>query len=475
MNVLASARTRILTTMVVLLAFSSLLSLLAIRQLLVARTTDRVDATLEQEVEEFRRVVRGRDPATGEPFGGDLAGIFATYFRRNAPVEGETTVAFLDGRLFRVRAAAGTDAALVRAQAARWRDLRGPLRGQLESGDETVGYLAVPVRGRRVRGVFAVARSRGTDLEIVDEAIRLSGFVLLSVLVVASGLAWAVAGRVLAPLRSLSETARAISDADLSRRIEVLGDDELAQLGRTFNEMLDRLERAFASQQAFLSDASHELRTPITIVRGHLELLGDDPRERRETVALVTDELDRMSRFVDDLLLLARSERADFLRVRDVELGALTDELMDKAVGLGPRAWTLESRAEGLLSADRERLTQAVMGLAQNAVQHTSDDDPIWIGSEVRDGEALIWVRDAGPGIAEADQGRVFDRFARASDGRRRSDGAGLGLSIVRAIAQAHQGRVALESRPGEGSRFTIALPLSRARESVDYASPAPA
>ena len=114
--------------------------------------------------------------------------------------------------------------------------------------------------------------------------------------------------------------------------------------------MLDRLEAAFATQRAFVSDASHELRTPITIVRGHLELLGDDPEERRETVALVTDELDRMSRFVDDLLLLAKAERDDFLRVARSSSARSTDELLDKALGARPRDWRLESARRGLLS-----------------------------------------------------------------------------------------------------------------------------
>jgi len=230
---------------------------------------------------------------------------------------------------------------------------------------------------------------------------------------------------------------------------------------------LERLEAAFASQRAFVSDASHELRTPITIIRGHLELLGDDPVERRETIALVTDELDRISRFVNDLLVLANSERTDFLRVGELELGALTDELMDKAVALAPRRWALEGRAEARLCADRQRVTQAMMELAQNAVQHTEDGDRIWIGSAVRDGEARLWVRDEGPGIVETDQHRVFDRFARAGTGRRRSAGAGLGLSIVRAIAEAHQGRVELASRPAGGSRFTIVLPLAGPRRAA--------
>jgi signal transduction histidine kinase len=284
--------------------------------------------------------------------------------------------------------------------------------------------------------------------------------VLVSVLFIASALAWVVAGRILAPLRLLTETARSISETDLSRRIPVTGQDEIAELARTFNAMLDRLQGAFGTQRSFVSDASHELRTPITIVRGHLELLGDDPQERRETVALVTDELDRMSRFVDDLLLLAKAERDDFLRIEEVELGALTDELMDKATALGKRRWLLASRGEATMVADRQRLTQAVMGLAQNAVQHTKDGDAISIGSTVDGDEASLWVRDTGPGISRSDQERIFERFARTSASRRRSEGAGLGLSIVRAIAEAHGGRTEVDSRPGDGATFTIVVPL---------------
>ena len=290
--------------------------------------------------------------------------------------------------------------------------------------------------------------------------MQLAALVLISVLLIASALAWVVAGRILAPLRMLDETARSISETDLTRRIPVSGNDEIAELARTFNAMVDRLERAFASQRAFVSDASHELRTPITIVRGHLELLGDDPQERRETVALVTDELDRMSRFVDDLLLLAKAERNDFLRIEEVELGALTDELLDKATGLGPRAWALEARGEARIQADRQRLTQAVMGLAQNAVQHTADGDAVWIGTGVDGDEASLWVRDTGPGYRARGSGTRV-RALRARRGRRRrSEGAGLGLAIVRAIAEAHGGRAELASRPGAGSTFTVVVPL---------------
>jgi signal transduction histidine kinase len=460
-SLLRGARTRILAAFFVLLAFSTLLSVLAIRQLLLVRTADRVDAALTQEVEEFRALVRGRDPRTGRLFRGRLNLIYDTYFRRNVPGEGETLIAYLDGRTYFTESGGRGGAIPAGARPARWATLARPERGDAETAVGAVRYLAVPIRGADgVRGVFVVAASLASERREVEEAVRLAALVLLTVLLIASALAWVVAGRVLAPLRLLSDTARSIGESDLTRRIPVSGRDEIAELGRTFNAMLDRLEAAFASQRAFVSDASHELRTPITIVRGHLELLGDDPEERRETVALVTGELDRMSRFVDDLLLLAKAEHHDFLRPAEVELGALTDELFEHASTLGPRDWRLEARGEGVLLADRQRLTQAVMGLAQNAVQHTTDGEPVWMGTEADRREARLWVRDEGPGVAPDDQARIFERFARASASRRRSEGAGLGLAIVRAIAEAHGGRVALSSRPGAGATFTVVLPL---------------
>jgi two-component system OmpR family sensor kinase len=458
---LAGARTRILAAFVVLLAFSTLLSVLAIRELLVVRTSDRVDAALRQEVEEFRQLATGVDPRTGRPFGTHLDRIFTVYFDRNVPATGETVIALLDGKVFKDFSTAQGGRPQLRDQTAHWANVRRSEQGEIETPTDTVRYLAVPVQGDRgVDGVFVVAAAMSGERDEVNDAVRLSALVLVSVLVIASGLAWVVAGRVLAPVRLLTDTARSIGETDLTRRIPASGTDEIAELARTFNDMLDRLEAAFASQRAFVSDASHELRTPITIVRGHLELLGDDPEERRETIPMLTDELDRMTRFVDDLLLLAKAELDDFLRLDRLELGALTDELVDKAAALGDRAWQLEGRGEAVIVADRHRLTQAVMGFAQNAVQHTGDGDPIWIGTAARGGEALLWVRDSGPGIPFADQQRVFERFARTSAGGRRSAGAGLGLAIARAIAEAHGGRVELSSRPGAGAMFTVVVPV---------------
>jgi two-component system OmpR family sensor kinase len=464
---LASARARILASYLILLLFSLLVGGIALRQVLLARAGERVDDALVQETEEFRRLVRiGRNPSTGRPFGGDVRAIFKVFLSRNVPGEGEAFFTFVGGSLYRtsfapqVRGLELPDLELIA-------DTATGSSGEFESADGSrFRYVAVPVTGGREDGVFAVTIDLSNELEEVNSDLRVAAGVGIGVLLLASFLAWAVAGRVLAPLRLLRDTARSISESDLTRRIPIEGDDELADLARTFNAMLDRLEFAFASQKAFISDAGHELRTPITIVRGHLELLGEDPEERRETIELVTDELDRMSRLVNDLVLLARAQRPDFLQPEPIELPDLTRELFAKASSLAERDWRLAQVAGGRIVADRQRLTQALMNLSQNAVAHTHRDDAIELGSQIANGSARLWVRDTGPGVAAEDRDRIFERFVRGEDAsRRRTEGAGLGLAITRAIAQAHGGRVELDSRPGAGARFTVIIPTEPPQE----------
>ena len=175
---------------------------------------------------------------------------------------------------------------------------------------------------------------------------------------------------------------------------------------------------------------------------------------------MIQDELDRMNRFVDDLLLLVRASRPDFLRPEPLDLDLLTHEVFAKARLLGDRAWVLEGTGIGLLNADPQRLTQAITNLASNAVNHT-EPGRARSGSAARSTaqEARIWVRDEGPGIPAEEQRLIFERFAR-SQSVRGTGGAGLGLAIVEAIAQAHGGRVELDSALGAGAKFTIVFPV---------------
>jgi len=241
----------------------------------------------------------------------------------------------------------------------------------------------------------------------------------------------------------------------------VSGADDVSALARTFNAMLDRLEGAFTAQRSFLDDAGHELRTPITVVRGNIELLDSrDPEEVEDVRTLVLDELDRMARLVDELTLLAKAQRPDFVRPGPVDLGSFIDDLEGRLPPLGARRWLVDERAETVVTADRQRLTQAVLQLASNAAKATVEGAEIAVGSRVDTSrrEVQVWVRDSGAGVAPDEQARIFERFARGSSADA-VEGSGLGLAIVSAIAEAHGGTVRLDSMVGRGSTFTLVLP----------------
>ena len=456
----ATARVRILGWYVSLLAVALVGAFIVQRAFLLDRQDAAIDDALDQELGEFSQLAAGLDPETGEPFGTDVASLFDTFLDRNVAFEDEAVVTIVAGEPYKADALGATLAATPTMD--EWLDITEPVRRDVETTLGPLRYLAVPMTsGDTVEGVFLVAILKAERMAEVDDAVRIGALVAGSIFLLASVIAWFAAGTILKPLRSLRSTAQAISDTDLTERIPVEGDDEITDLGRTFNSMLDRLEAGFASQQRFVDDAGHELRTPITIVRGHLELMGEDPREREETIELVTDELDRMTRIVDDLLDLAKAEQEGFLRPGPINLGDFIRDLHLKTEVLSPRHWVVEEAPDTMINADRHRLTQAMMNLMRNAVEHVPPTATASIGARIEHDWARLWVADEGPGIPLEEQSRLFDRFARGEMGRRTTGGAGLGLAIVKAIAEAHGGGVAVDSAPGEGTVFTISFPAN--------------
>ena len=464
-------RARIILVHIGLLAFAVAACVLVARQVVLVRFDERIDRELTQEVSELRALAGGVDPSTTRAFGGNVRRIFKVFLQRNIPSRNEVILTFVNGELAGFAGGRDESYRLDKDQRliARWGSLERHERGEIPTPGGRVKYLAVPVRATGGdRGVFVVASFQDREEDELNGAIAALAGVGLAILLIGSVLAWRLAGSVLGPVRAVTATARSISEASLQRRIPEQGSDEIAQLAATFNDMLERLERAFSIQRRFLDDAGHELRTPITIVRGHLEFLDEEPEERHLTIKLLLDELDRMGRIVDDLLLLAQANEPDFLQLDLVNVEALTHELETKATALGRRNWRVDAKGRGIIVADRQRLTQAIVQLAQNAVQHTEEGAEIGLGSAVAPGEASFWVRDRGAGIAPSDQERIFERFVRGSDGVR-AGGAGLGLAIVRAIAAAHGGRVELESSHGSGATFTIVVPTDQpAREGLE-------
>ncbi len=465
----SSIRSRIVVGYMVLMTVGLAVAVLVTRHVQLEREDRKIEQEQAQEIEELRLLAGGIDPETGVAFGGDAARIFDVFLSRNVPDEDEGFYTIIDGAGYLY--SPGSPNLFTDPQfESRWAAAAsGPARWTTSTdvGDAgEVRSLAVPLEGADgVAGVFVVANFPDDDQAEVTQVVRVITYAGLGVLVVTSALAWSLAGRVLRPVRELSQAARSITESDQSARIPVEGHDELAELGDTFNEMVGRLEAGFEIQRRFLDDIAHELRTPITIARGHLEFLGDDPAERAETVAVVTDELDRMGRYVSDLLLLAKAERPDFLVFQPVDIGELAADVHQRARALGPREWVLDAAPRPgvfALPADPDRLSQALVNLAANAVQHTAEGDEIGIGVAHRNGYVELWVRDTGPGIDPSVVETIFDRFSRGANSRtRRPEGTGLGLSIVEAIARAHGGAADVESRPGHGARFRLRIPVA--------------
>jgi signal transduction histidine kinase len=455
-----SAGVKLVAAYVALLALVAGLTVLVERRVLEARLVDRVEAGQAQELLELERFA-----ATAGPFASTSA-LFDAFQERNVPDSEEATLAFIRGRLHTSDMArfplAEVPGSVIASWAAR---SRGPptgpttVRGRYDTPHGTAHFLARRYAvGSGTPGWFVVTTLPAAEQREIDE---LSSYGLLgtfAVLIACSACAWLVVRRLLRPMRALTQTARSISRSDLRRRVAVTGTDDAAEMATSFNGMLDRLEGVLRRQREFVHGAGHELRQPITICRGHLELLDGDLEAQRATVGLVIDELKRMGRIVEDLEVLADTEQPDFLRPEPFVLELFAHELVAKAAALAPRRWELDAPGAGSAVADRQLLTEAVMNLAHNAVQHTTPGDTVAIGVEGAGEELRIWVRDTGCGIAAVDRRRVLEPFQRGEGSQRRYRGSGLGLAIVDAVAKAHGGRVEIDSRVGHGTKLTIVL-----------------
>jgi len=390
------------------------------------------------------------------------------------PASNESVLGFIDGKPALVPAVnlpfrIDKDSALV----ARILSEADPTRvviGTAKSPLGTLRYLIIPVRvaDDPSTGLYVAAFDLDAELGSVADSFQTYLRVALIALALVGLVAWFVAGRLLRPIRLLRDVAVGSSTAaDLTERIAVTGRDDVSELAAAINAMFDRLQDSARSQRRLLNDVGHELKTPITIIRGHLELLDvANVSDVEATRALAIDELDRMSTLVSDITLLAASRAPHFVELAEVDIASFTAAVGAKASALDPtRTWRVES-ASGLSLIDAGRITQAWLQLADNAVKYSTPGAPIVLAAAVSETDAEAWlelsVRDSGPGIPQDAQERIFERFSRleSSGG---TEGSGLGLSIVSAIAQAHGGTVLLSvaaGGSGDESTFTIRIPL---------------
>jgi len=287
-------------------------------------------------------------------------------------------------------------------------------------------------------------------------------------LLLAAAGGWVIGWRLLAPLSSMVRQANAIDDRRLDARLTVPGtDDELSTLATAFNSLLDRVAAAFQAQRRFMADASHQLRTPLSIARTAAQVTLAKPErtvaEYRESLGTVARQTERLTHMVDDMFELALADLdARPLQLEEVYLDEIVNECVSSARVLADEhAVTVAARtpADVQMQADQGLLRQMILNLVENAVRHTPVGGSVQVAVEADANRAEIAVSDTGPGVPEPDRERIFDRFVRL-DATGSDGGGGLGLPIARRVAQLHGGTLALESTGPGGSRFVAVLPL---------------
>jgi heavy metal sensor kinase len=336
----------------------------------------------------------------------------------------------------------------------------------LGSDRESFRLLAIPAPRRPKSEVLVVA----TSLDEVNASIHRLLVLLLTagpaVLGAAALVGWWLARKALRPVARMTEQAAGISIERLDERIAMPAvDDELARLARTLNAMLDRLERGVEEKRRFVADASHELRTPLAVMRSELDVSLRSqvlPRHAREVLASSAEEVERMSRMVENMLILARIDEGKLQLLRTkVDLEEVIRSVVESLHPLAERKGIGLSMdgTESWVRADRERLYQVVVNLVENGIKYVRAGGTVEVTTWARGAENGFVVQDTGPGIPADVQPRIFDRFVRVDRARSRDEGgSGLGLAICREIVEAHRGRVWVESEPGKGSSFFVAL-----------------
>jgi signal transduction histidine kinase len=387
---------------------------------------------------------------------------------------GEGAVAFVDGQLWWT---APTSVTLRPEDDEDFLEAMAPLTtldttssGAFANRGYDLRFIVVPVHYDDGE-VGALVKVHDMRVELAPFRALMLSYILtgVGVLMLIGLIIWSLVGRLLAPVAALRKTAASISEADLTQRVPIRGHDELAQLSITVNDMLDRVESAVSSQQELLDDVGHELRTPLTIMRGNLEVMDiHDTEDIVSTKKLVIEEIDRMHRMVEDILTIANTNQVDFIQNEPVDILVLTDATFQKASALGDRHWKLDEMADGEVTLDPQRTTQAWLQLVTNAVQYSAVGSEIGIGSRISDGQLHLWVRDQGVGIAPNEINDIMQRHTRGTSGLRfhvgndsHPGGAGLGLDIVNSIARAQGGSVEVVSQLRVGSTFTIVLPIN--------------
>lgn len=341
-------------------------------------------------------------------------------------------------------------------------------KGIMVADNHPYAYVCRPIDlGRGETGYVLVAQSlkqASGFLESLGKTLFLAGAIGIS-LALAGG--YFIARRALKPVGEITVAARSIGSGDLSRRIPLSGpEDELYSLADTFNSMLERLERSFKKQKDFLADASHEFRTPVTVIEGYTRMLDrwgkNDPAMVNEALEAISRETVVMKKLIDQMLMLARAdEGTDDEHIEDVEIMDILAEVYSDALALaGDIRVELEQAPSVKVKVKPMQFKQAIMVLVDNAIKYNRPGGSVTIGADRSGDKVIIKVEDTGMGIPEGEIPNIFDRFYRADKARsRKLGGTGLGLAIAKSIVEIHGGSIHVKSRVGEGTVFSVEIP----------------
>lgn len=476
-HLLRSLRVRVPATAMVIFAISLAVAAVLAYELALQDGRRDIDVVIAREQQRFALSISELldEAATDAPADADdLREAVTRYLQLNPSTPSYwTIVTFEDGR--RLAAANGPPELepLYRDDTLPSGNLNVRETIDTEAGEVRTSTVPVLLGGEQAATLQIVA-----PLEPVREEAREAAWLLAA----AAGLSLLLGGillaatlwRALAPLGSLASAARTTNLRSLDARVdEPEVEDEVGVLAREFNTMLERLDEANAQQREFMASVGHELRTPITIAHGHLEVLQNsqttDPRLAAETAAILQDELRRMGRLVEDLMAIARSGMDDFARPREVELVQWFEELELRLSGFeGDRRTHVVPPPPVTLQVDPDRLAQAVLNLVTNARVHNPEDTTVRVEAALQPRRIVIAVSDDGTGIADEIRDDLFAPFTRAGDA---PSSTGLGLSVVRAVVDAHDGEVVVDSGP-TGTRIELHLPWAPASDERDLLDP---
>jgi two-component system, OmpR family, sensor kinase len=442
--------------------------LVVVGQAFDSRSLHQVDTELVDDTGEFTSAAGARPTGQG-------LDTFASEYLRRQPLElGTVLMVQLAGH-----GAVGSEGSQILAkspQIDRW--LTNPptqaILTQVNVSSSSYRILVSPITANQRRvGVLIAAKELSRVMDTSRNVLLLTAGEVGAALLLAMVSTYVLLRRILGIVAKVTVTAEHISREGPGRRLQERStEDEVGRLVHTFNQMLARLEAAFQSQRRLLSDVSHQMRTPLTVMRGHLEVARrgglSDVIETRETVDLVLDELEHTTALVDRMLFLGRSLEPDFIQPEPVDLRSFMADVYIAAQALASRRWELGAVPDVVVLLDRDKLRGVLLNLIDNAIKATQEPDTIRLEVELSAALAITVV-DTGRGIPHELQERIFQRYERGPADQR---GSGLGLAIVKAVTEAHGGQVRIESAPGAGCSVRIVLPASRVL--VDQARPDP-